>query len=121
MSAGVFGEPVVALVVGLVVWYVKVAGIPVLKEIPTANASVVPVLMIVTNAVAAPPCTTERLDGNTEATREVEGGKSSGRISTAPISQAWPCGRSTPRWSVGTVEKHWLASMAGLPGLSGRV
>ncbi len=36
--------------------------------------------------------------------------------SNAPISQCNPCGRVTPRWSVGRQERSLPASSAGLPG-----
>ena len=43
--------------------------------------------------------------------------------SNAPMSQAAPCGRATPRWSIVTgmpsaslQSKTGIASMAGLPG-----
>src|SRR5215831_8870774 len=74
MSTGTPSPPVTALVAQLVWLYLRLAGIVAASEIPTENAVFAPVLIIVTNAVAATPTWTERLEGSTAATRVVGGG-----------------------------------------------
>jgi len=64
----VFGEPVSALVAGLVVWYTKLAGTVVTGTIAQPLKAEEPLLMIVAKAVAVLPSSTERLDGNTAET-----------------------------------------------------
>ena len=68
VDAGVFGEPVSALVAGLVVWYTKLAGTVVTGTIAQPLKAEEPLLMIVAKAVAVLPSSTERLDGNTAET-----------------------------------------------------
>jgi hypothetical protein len=68
IDTGVFGEPVSALVAGLVVWYTKLAGTMVTGTTVQPLAADEPLLMMVANAVAVLPTWTDRLDGNTAAT-----------------------------------------------------
>jgi hypothetical protein len=59
--------------------YLKFAGSSLPTDTPTPHASDAPELMMVTNAVAvAPPTWTDRLLGNTAATRLVPGGEPPG-------------------------------------------
>jgi hypothetical protein len=70
ISTGVLIDPVSALVIGLVVWYVKVAGTDVRGARLQPVAVSAAVLIIVANAVAVPPTWTERLLGRTAATKD---------------------------------------------------
>jgi hypothetical protein len=62
--------PVTALVVGLVGWYVKVAGTDVRGARLQPVAVSAAVLIIVANAVTVPPTWTERLVGSTAANKD---------------------------------------------------
>src|SRR5262245_53448431 len=80
MSAGTLSPPMTALVEQSVWLYLTVGGpgSGVASEMPTWTAGFGPALMMVANTVAVTPTCTERLDGNTAATRAVGGGGGSG-------------------------------------------
>ena len=63
--------PASALVEGFVVWKEKLTEAVVERRMVQSIAGMVPVLIMVTNAVAAVPTWTERLLGKTAATREM--------------------------------------------------
>ncbi len=92
ISTGVLAVPVTALVVGSVVWKLKVAGKVVTGEIEQPVAVAVPALMMVAKAVAGVPTCTERLAGRTAETTAAAGGENfmvnaksvEGRISQLP-------------------------------------
>jgi hypothetical protein len=64
-----FGEPMSALVAGLVVWYEKKPSTKVEGTIRQSVSGELLLLIMVPNTVAALPTCTERLDGNMAATR----------------------------------------------------
>src|SRR5262245_33188905 len=68
MSTGVFWVPVTTFVVGFVVWNDRVAGTVLSRPMPHDVAVKLAGLMMVANAVAVVPTTTDRLDGSTDAT-----------------------------------------------------